>query len=759
MKRRLILFAILWTLLVCGHAPASDNEPGPDAFAEAAQKAREAGARGDFAAAARLWASLADNQQAAGQILASAENLIRVSEACLAMGNVRKGLDVLDRAEKAVQGTNARDLTFLIEAGRANLYSRSGEYGLAEMRFRKCFDLAETMDDPRRKAVLNLHYGNHLFGRREYGPALSHYDRCLAAARDLQDENLFVKAGINALRVRQVLNPDGVSARDITKLLDATHRLPKSHDAIFSLIGIGRMAARSSLTGPAWGALTSALAMADKIGDTRSGSQALGALGALYVETGQTGEALESYRRAIFKAQAVGAADLLYRWEWGLGRQYALQGDVDRAVNSYEQAVAHITEIKEDLAADCRRQSPSHFRETVGPVYFELADLLLKRSAFQSDPKKKQKDLEAVQNTLEEMKKMELQDYFQDDCVIAMKTRESALNRPLPGTAVVYPVLLPDRLEIIVTFPGVMKQYAAAVEAEELTAYIRNLRKKLEDPSSRFLRYSQKLYDWLVLPFASDLARHGIHTLVFVPDGPLRTIPMAALNDGQAFLIEQYAVATTPGLVVTDLMPFSASDATILLTGITEGVQGFSPLPEVARELSEIRRVFDAELLLNGAFNSEAIQKSLQLKPFNMVHIASHGQFGRDPAQTFVLTHKDRLTLDRLEMLMGLSHFRKEPVSLLTLSACQTAMGDDRAALGLAGIAVKSGARSALASLWSISDRATSLLVVEFYRNLKENPMMSKAEALQSAQNSLIQSVEWGHPAFWAPFLLIGNWL
>ncbi len=760
MKAHLILACLVFSILLMnGSAQALGDESGPASFRENARKAREAGFRGDFVGAALLWESLADEQRASGRMADSARSLIRLSEACRAMGNVRKGLDVLERAEQTIQGVKAPDLSFFIEAGRANLYSQSGELAQAEAGFRKCFNLAETMDDPYAKALLHLYYANHLFIRREYGPALDHYERCLSAARELKDMILSVKAGINRTRVRQTVEPDRINIRDLTDLLEAARRLPESHDTIFSLIGIGRMAALSSLTGPAWEALSSALAMADRIGDTRSVSQALGALGDLYAENGRTQEAQESYRRAVFSAQAVGATDLLFRWEWGLGREYARLGEVDKAVQSYEQAVAHITEIKEDLAADCRKNSPSHFRETVGPVYLELANLLLKRSASQTDADKKQRDLEAVQNTLEEMKKMELQDYFQDDCVIAMKTRESALNRPLSGTAVVYPILLPDRLEIIVTFHGVMKQYAADVTADDLTAYIRNLRKKLEDPNSRFLRYSSKLYDWLVRPFASDLAGQEIHTLVFVPDGPLRTIPMAALTDGQAFLIENFAVATTPGLVVTDLMPFSYSGARILLTGITDAVQGFSPLPEVARELREIQRVFDAELLMNQDFDSDAIQKSLQLKPFNMVHIASHGQFDRDPAQTFVLTHKDRLTLDRLEALMGLSHFRKEPVSLLTLSACQTAMGDDRAALGLAGIAVKSGARSALAGLWSISDRATSFLVVDFYRHLKENPTMSKAKALQLAQKSLIQSAEYRHPAFWAPFLLIGNWL
>ncbi|OQW94747.1 MAG: hypothetical protein BWK79_04865, partial [Beggiatoa sp. IS2] len=136
----------------------------------------------------------------------------------------------------------------------------------------------------------------------------------------------------------------------------------------------------------------------------------------------------------------------------------------------------------------------------------------------------------------------------------------------------------------------------------------------------------------------------------------------------------------------------------------------------------------------------------------------SHGQFNRDPKKTFLLTYDDKLTMDKLENLLGFSQSRKEPVELLTLSACQTAVGDERAALGLAGVAIKAGARSALASLWFVNDEATAELVTEFYKALKD-PDFSRAQALQKAQKKLINQRALQHPAYWSPFLLIGSWL
>ncbi|HLZ33362.1 MAG TPA: CHAT domain-containing protein, partial [Nitrospira sp.] len=133
-------------------------------------------------------------------------------------------------------------------------------------------------------------------------------------------------------------------------------------------------------------------------------------------------------------------------------------------------------------------------------------------------------------------------------------------------------------------------------------------------------------------------------------------------------------------------------------------------------------------------------------------------KFEREVKNSFVLTFDDRLTMDRLSQVVGHFKLRGQPLELLSLSACQTAAGDDRAALGLAGIAIKAGARSALATLWFVNDESSSALVVEFYRQLK-NPAMSKAMALRQAQLKVLENPEYQHPIFWAPFLLLNNWL
>jgi CHAT domain-containing protein len=205
--------------------------------------------------------------------------------------------------------------------------------------------------------------------------------------------------------------------------------------------------------------------------------------------------------------------------------------------------------------------------------------------------------------------------------------------------------------------------------------------------------------------------------------------------------------------------PTPRKNVRLLMGGLSDSVQGFPALDFVPAELQRIEPVYQSESLLNGAFVMPALQKKLTQEQFSIVHIASHGQFKGDAHKTFVLTYDGKLTLNNLEALIRPSQYRGKPVELLVLSACETASGDDRAALGLAGVAVKAGARSALASLWSVNDQSTSDLVSGFYHQLRDSPTISKAQALQAAQVTMLGDRRYRHPCYWAPYLLVGNWL
>jgi len=260
-------------------------------------------------------------------------------------------------------------------------------------------------------------------------------------------------------------------------------------------------------------------------------------------------------------------------------------------------------------------------------------------------------------------------------------------------------------------------------------------------------------------PLEAIFAEQNINTLIFVPDGALRTIPMSALFDGKQFLIEKYAIGVTPGLMLIDPQPLQRDTVNLLMSGLAKGREDLTPLPFVPNELATIGRLYGGRTLLNEEFGTAAFATAMAENSYNIVHIASHAEFKKNVEDSYLAAYDGNLDLDRLEGILRPTNFRDRPVDLLALSACQTAAGDDRAALGLAGIAIKAGARSALASLWFVNDAATSQLITNFYTQLKNQPTLSKAQALQRAKQAMVKDQHHDHPFYWAPFLMIGNWL
>ena len=503
--------------------------------------------------------------------------------------------------------------------------------------------------------------------------------------------------------------------------------------------------------------LREAAVIASRIGDPLTESYALGYLGQMYEQTGRFPEALDLTRRAVFAAQLVEAPESLYRWQWQTGRILTATGYQEEAIQAYQRAVSTVQPIRHEfIGYQGRRHS---FRDSIGPVFVELVDLLLKRADVSPDLRTQQALLIQARDTAELLKAAELQDYFKDECVKSARARATP-SAGIPQTAaLIYPIILPDRLELLVQIAGTWKRVASAVSVGRLTEEVRAFRHALQKRSTReYLPHGRQLYTWILAPLEQELAAAKIDTLVFIPDGPLRTIPMAALHDGHQFLIHRFAVAVTPGMDLTDLHPIDRTGVRMLSLGLTEAVQGFPALPNVRTEMAAVKAVYGGTALIDRQFRVPAVQTELQEHPYSMLHIATHGWVGRDIKDSFILAYDDKITIDRLSHLIGMLQFRDTALDLLTLSACDTAVGDERAALGLAGVAVKSGARSALASLWLIDDETTAQFVTEFYTQLRD-PTISKAVALQRAQLKIARALSSDHPFYWAPFLLINNWL
>lgn len=499
--------------------------------------------------------------------------------------------------------------------------------------------------------------------------------------------------------------------------------------------------------------LTLALGEARTLGDRRAEMQVLYQLSRLYGSLGQWRDSATVARQGLALASVLEAPDATAQLAWQLARSAVQQDDRPTALEAYHRAFTAIQNLRSDLLT-VNPEVQLTFRETVEPLYREYVGVLLSPEAPIT-----QEALYQAQGVMEALQLAELDNYFQDACVDSQPVAVDTLD---PNAAVIYPMILSDRLEVIVSLPDrPLIHYRQPISRDSLQQSVQQLYDfifRTNQPNAH-LRLAQSFYNWLVAPAAEAIAAAQVQTLIFIPDGTLRRLPLGVLHTGEGYILEDYNIAVSPGL---RLLPQGRQrrDLRVLGGGVAAARQGFAPLPGVAQEVAMLAETLDSPVLLDGDFTRQKLTQAIGRYPYSVVHLATHGQFSSDPEETFLLTWDDRIQLQDLEQIFSPRKIDPTPIELLVLSACQTAAGDDRAPLGLAGFALKSGARSTLASLWSVDDQATTTLMVEFYRQINASQgQISFAEALRQAQLSQIHSTEYSHPVFWSAFILLGNWL
>jgi CHAT domain-containing protein/Tfp pilus assembly protein PilF len=722
--------------------------------------------RGSFEQAVLDWKEAVKLYEKDGRFDKQSEALTLLAQVYQYIGQYNEALKCLKSALVLAEKSGDRIRVAAVLGSLGNLHISIGPADKAYQHLKEGLDISKELRDIALTATLLNNLGNFFTTQRKYNEAVDAYMESMTLAEKSNNISLLARTLTNAAMVLVQKGEYKESKEYLGRAFDQIRKLDPSHDKAYGLINIGltyrnlhsHLPGRNDLLVISAQAFNEALMISETIGDLRALSYACGYLGALSEDQKQFPEALRLTRRASFTAQQVNAPESLYLWQWQTGRILKVLGKSEEAISAYRNCIYTLQSIRQEMST-CYGIPQISFRESIEPIYFGFVDLLLQQAASIQKREQVEPYLLEAREAVELLKVAELRDYFQDECMGAARLRITRLDIVSKTAVVIYPVVLSDRTELLLSLPTGLKRFSIPIGAEDLGQEIRKFRQKLEKRTTReYLPYAQKLYDWLIRPLESDLANLTADTLVFVPDGPLRTIPMAALHDGKQFLIQKYAVAITPGLNLTDPRPVKRENVKVLLAGLTDSVQGFPPLPNVSDELQAIQTCYGGKPLLNKNFLIARLEKELKDKQFTVMHIASHGRFESDVKKTFLLTFDGRLTMDQLEQYVGLFKFREDPLELLTLSACETAAGDDRAALGLAGVAIKAGARSALATLWHINDPASSELIAEFYRQLQD-PSVSRAIALKRAQLKLLNDRSYQHPGYWSPFLLINNWL
>ena len=714
-------------------------------------------AMGNPQAALDNWKIAAERYTQLGDEIGILGSQTNQAQALQALGLFRLASEQLEAIELRLQKQPDSLLKSVALHSLGTTLQTLGDLAKSQKILEQSLAIAQNLNNPAESSATLISIGNNFRFIKDIDGALQKYEQAAknspVSILRLEAQALSLSLLVESDRLQQVLPLWQQIEPELTKLQPSRRSVYLSVNLSESLMKIKDPDARPITTARIAELLTVALRQAQSIQDRRAESFAIGALGGLYEQNQQLTEAYQLSQRALILAQSISADDLLYRWKWLSGRILNKQGKSDLAIDAYSQAIKNIQNLRRELVATSPEVQFA-FRDRIEPIYRELVSLLLK-----SD-KPSQENLIQARLTLESLQVVELENFFRAACLNIQPQQIDAVDS---NSAVIYSAILSDRLALILSLPKEPLQYFSSNISQT----------ELEDSADQFLqalnpafsertrlKVSQKLYDLIIRPSETALAEKQIKNLVFVLDGSLRNLPMAALHDGKQYAIEKYSMALTPGLQILGAKPLDRGQLKVWLGGLSEARQGFTELKGVKFEANQISKQIPTDLELNSDFTKTNLQKGLSESGTAIVHLATHGQFSSDPESTFILAWDDRVTVpDFYKFLRDRTDNRKQPLELLVLSACKTAEGDVKAILGLAGIAIRSGARSTIGSLWAVNDDSTSQLMSNFYDILVSQPNISKAEALQKSQLSILKDSQYRHPYYWAAFVLVGSWL
>ncbi len=714
-------------------------------------------AMGQTEAALQTWENAAKAYDLAKDEVGKLGAIINQSQALQTLGLYRRSQALLEQVSQQLQSQSD---TLIKATGLRSLgvaLQVVGNLDRSQEVLQQSLAIAQKLGSDAATSAALFSLGNTARAQDNFDGAIEYYRQAAAKATTPLDKT---EALLSQLRTRIQQEQWQAAKALVPEIKQAIANLPSSRMAVYAVVNFAQSWMRlPSISGQETTEIAQLLAkaiqQAKQLNDKRAEAYALGELGKVYQLTGQLAEAQSLTEQALLIANGISAEEIAAQMQARLGEILQSRGDNQGAIAAYTNAVKTLNTIRRDLVA-MNPEVQFSFLDSVEPVYRELTDLLLQSPQGEAAD---QKNLKQALDVIEGLQLAELDNFFRQACLDA---KPQQIDKIDPTAAVIYPMILKDRIEVILSLPGQpLRNYKTYLPQAEIETNLKKLRGFLSLSAAKpeHLSLYSTLYDWLIRPAQTEIAASGVKTLVFVINGSLRNLPMAAIYDGQQYLIEKYSIAFAPGLQLLDPHPLATRDLKTLIGGLSEARQGFIALPGVQSEVDLITRKVSSEVLLNQQFTSDSLKQTLSDTKTPVLHLATHGQFSSKIEDTFILTWDGKLNLSELEEVIGRrTETTSDPIELLVLSACQTAKGDNRAVLGLAGLAVKSGARSTMATLWSVNDESTADFMAEFYKQLAK-PNIAKSEALRQAQLFLLKQPKYNHPFYWAPFVLVGNWL
>ena len=727
-------------------------------------------AQGQSEQAIETWEQAVQLYQQGDDVDGVVRSRISQAQALQTLGRYRRAIALLNDLAPMLQRqpnnfNKAQSLRSLGDALRV-----AGSLDQSVQVLQQSLAMAQTLGSTEAIAAVYLSLGNTARAQENISEALNYYQQAIQPTVPI---NLRIQSQLNQLSL--LLDHQRWSEAEalVSGIQAQIETLPNGQmvdTQINFAYNLSRLKQRASLPTISWvdiaQRLTQARVAAAEMGDRRTESYALGILGSLYEQTQQWEISKDLTDQALQKAQALNATDIMYRWQWQQGRLLKAQGAETEAIAAYDTAVDTLRSLRRDVVVSNLNFQLSFRQQTEEPLYRELIGLLLKAE------KPAQQNLQKARQVITSLQVLQLENFLQEPCADATpEALEKILDQEAPTAAIFYPIILENSLEVIYKLPqdDQLHHYRSSVSASELKQTIKQLQLDLEEEYTfeAVKSGAEKLYGWMIQPARKTLQGKGINTLVFALDSILRNVPMTVLHDGEQYLVENYAIALAPDLSLPNPQTLQAEQLKVLAVGLTDPPKAVKDVPVNFAQLKNVNQELDAiassgipmTALRDQAFTGERFNTAINRGSFSIVHLATHGQFSSDPQNAFLLTSNGEIGINDLDSLFRVrGQLRPDNVELLILSACETAIGDELAALGIAGAAFRAGARSAIASLWTLDDAFGVEFTREFYRHVGQ-PGVTKAKALQLAQKSLLANPQYEHPRYWATYVLIGNWL
>jgi CHAT domain-containing protein len=810
--------------------------------------------QGDYPKALKEYQQALVLSQAMKMRSTEANIVAQIGQLYQAQGNYSKASENYQRALKIQQelGEPAKLITTLSYIG--GLQSQIGQVDQALATDQSALAIAQKIGARQQEAYVLLSIADDRQQRGQTDEALKGYTQALEIARSITDLHMEHQALTNLGKLYAEQNQPDKALITLRQALAIQQRTGVRPQEAKTLTSIGQVQTQLGQYAEAQATLQQAYVLAQAVGNPSTEAKALAGLASLFVKQNQAELAIVFYKQSVKNYELIRQnlrtlpKEQQQSYTDTVEKTYRDLADLllknDRILEARQ--VIELLKLQEldDYSRDTRGQaSPlsilkaetallNAFKQQVTAKYTSLFQATQELAALQAKPdaektpaiQKRIRDLETLETrgsaiATEFLSDPTIKAHIQtlqnndktliptDDNLNQLAETLASLKQSGQSAAILYPLILDDRLEILLITPnGPPLRRTVKIDRKTINATINQFGLDISDLDHNPKATAQQLYQWLVKPIEADLKEAGINTLIYSPDRRLRSVPLAALHDGQQWLIEKYQISHITATSATNLttkrnaLPKVLSGTISDQSTTTYNVKlqsnpkpyEFNGLPSGKVELNAISQAISgSKSLIETDFSSDRLRDNAG--QYNILHLATHGYFELgQPENSFLLFSQPDSQGKNYATITDIRNWKLRGIDLVTLSACQTAVAPEQldTKLGILGIShefERAGAKSTIASLWRVNDRSTALLMQAFYQNLSQGK--TKAEALKNAQTTLLhlntddtatqahtqlnrslsikpttplpittkENTGYSHPYYWAPFILIGN--